>query len=245
MTKISGTIFRSGGKERISYATVKVYRKEHTLYTTTDQSGEFSIDLPEEGIWTLVVLEPDSFASKPVELNVDQEDQQPIKVYLDPIAGKEDEKTGKLFFWILIGVLFLLITAYLVVHLYLVKPVGEFAIWTEDPLRLLEIFLWGLAGILVSKIIMTGWYLRRHRFYRDGILMHIAHIIATPILVLVIVLLLSEVSFSFTLANNNEISIDLSVPALMVAFSFIIGTSPWPLWNFILDTAKRFTGQLD
>jgi hypothetical protein len=244
MAEISGTIFRSGGKERISFATVKLYQKGHSIYATTDQSGEFSIDLPAKGIWTLIVLEPNSFASKPVELDLDQE-QQPIKVYLDPIAGKEDEKAGKLFFWILIGVLFLLIAAYLVVHLYLVKPVGEFTIWTEDPLRLLEIFLWGLAGILVSKIIMTGWYLRRHRFYRDGILMHIAHIIATPILVLVIVLLLSEVSFSFTLANNNEISIDLSVPALMVAFSFIIGTSPWPLWNFILDTAKRFTGQLD
>lgn len=244
MTNISGTIFRSGAREPISFATIKVYKEGHTLYTTSDHRGQFHIDLPEKGVWSIVVLEPHSFPSKIEQLDLDQE-QQPIKVYLDLLAGKEDEKAGKLFFWILIGVLILLISIYLLVHLYLVKPVGEFSIWTEDPLRLIEIFLWGLTGILVSKIITSGWYLRRHRFYRDGILMHIGHIIATPILVLVIVLLLSEVSFSFTLAQNNEVIIDLSVPALLVAFSFIIGTSPWPLWNFILDTAKRFTGQVE
>jgi len=75
--------------------------------------------------------------------------------------------------------------------------------------------------------------------------MHVAHIVATPILVLVLVLLLAQVSLKFTLANSNEITLDLSVPTIMVAFAFIIGTSPWPLWNFIVNTAKRFTGQLD
>jgi hypothetical protein len=244
MANITGTIYRSGGKVPIRFATIKVYKERHTLYTTTDQSGEFDIDLPEKGVWKIVVLEPSSFPSKPQELNMDIE-QEPIKVYLDMIAGKEDEKAGKLFFWILIGVLILVISAYLLIHLYLVKPIGEFSIWTEDPLRLIEIFLWGFTGILVSKIITTGWYLRQRRFYRDGLLMHIAHIIATPILVLVVVLLLSEVSLSLTLAQNNEVTIDLSVPAIMVAFSFIIGTRAWPLWNFILDTAKRFTGQFD
>jgi len=75
--------------------------------------------------------------------------------------------------------------------------------------------------------------------------MHVAHIVATPLLVLVTVLLLSQVTLTFTLANSNEVTIDLSEPALMVAFAFIIGTSPWPLWNFILNSARRFTGQLD
>ncbi len=74
--------------------------------------------------------------------------------------------------------------------------------------------------------------------------MHISHIVATPILVLVIVLLLAQVALKFTLANSNDISIDLSIPALMVAFAFIIGTSPWALWNFVVDSAKRFTGQM-
>ena len=74
--------------------------------------------------------------------------------------------------------------------------------------------------------------------------MHIAHIAATPFLVLVTVLLLSLVTLKFTLAGSNEVTIDLSDPRIMVAFAFIIGTSPWALWNFILDSAKRFTGQL-
>jgi hypothetical protein len=104
--------------------------------------------------------------------------------------------------------------------------------------------LWGLAGILVSKIITSSLYLRKHRFYREGLLMHIAHLVATPVLVLITVLLLSQVTMTFSLANSNQVTVDLSAPGIMVAFAFIIGTSPWPLWNFILNTAKRFTSQL-
>jgi len=39
-------------------------------------------------------------------------------------------------------------------------PVSRFQFWGDGPLRYLEILLWGLAGILVSKIIQVGWYLR-------------------------------------------------------------------------------------
>jgi hypothetical protein len=143
-----------------------------------------------------------------------------------------------------LGILAVLIAVYVVLHFYYDSTQG-FSIWSEDPLRYLEILFWGLAGILVSKIFITGWYLRNHRFYREGILMHVAHLVATPLLVLVAVLLLSQVTLKFTLASSNEVAIDLSVPTIMVAFAFIIGTSPWALWNFILNTAKRFTGQLE
>jgi len=244
MAKASGTIYRSGGKERVSYATIKADKGGQTNYATASEGGEFTLDIPEPGMWTFVTLEIGSYASKPLQVDMDQ-DQGDIKIYLDRIAETADDKAGQTFFWILVGILGGLIVLYLVAHLLLVDAGQGFKIWSTDPLRYLEILLWGLAGILVSKIFTTGWYLRGHRFYREGILMHIAHIVATPLLVLVTVLLLSQVTLKITLANNNEIAIDLSVPAIMVAFAFIIGTSPWPLWNFILDTAKRFTGQLE
>jgi hypothetical protein len=244
MATASGTIYRSGGKERISYATIKTYKGSQTLYATADEGGDFTLDLPEPGEWTFVALEKGSYASKLLQVEMDQ-DQPEIKIYLDRIAETVDDKAGKIFFWVLIGVLGGVIILYLLAHLLFFNTGQGFEIWSKDPLRYLEIILWGLAGILVSKIVTTGWYLRSHRFYREGILMHIAHIVATPILALVTVLLLSQVTLKFTLANSNEITIDLSVPTIMVAFAFIIGTSPWPLWNFILNTAKRFTGQLE
>jgi hypothetical protein len=244
MAKASGTIFRTGGKERIPHATIKVTKGGKTEYATAGEAGEFSLDLPERGEWTFMAYEKGSFASTPLQVKMDQ-DQADIKIYMDRIAETVDEKAGKTFFWILIGILVGLIATYLVLHLLTFNSDQGFEIWSTDPLRYLEIILWGLAGILVSKIISIGWYLRGHRYYREGILMHIAHIVATPILVLVVILLLSQVVLKFTLANSNEVSIDLSVPTIMVAFAFIIGTSPWPLWNFILNTAKRFTGQLE
>ncbi len=84
----------------------------------------------------------------------------------------------------------------------------------------------GLAGILVNKIILISWYLRSRRFYTEGIIMHIAHLVTTPLLVLVAVLILSLVTLHITLTNGNEMTINLSDPNIMVAFAFIIGTSP-------------------
>jgi hypothetical protein len=244
MSKASGTVFRSGGKERVSYATIKAYKAgKPNKYETTNDGGEFTLDLPDRGTWTIVAFEKGSFASKPQEVDMDH-DQAEIKIYMDRIAETHDEKAGKLFFWIMLGIFGLWIALYLVAHLVLVDGGKGFRIWTEDPLRYLEIVLWGVAGILVSKIFTTGWYLRNHRFYREGVLMHIAHLVATPVLVLITVLLLSQVTMTFALANSNQVTVDLSAPGIMVAFAFIIGSSPWPLWNFILNTAKRFTSQL-
>jgi hypothetical protein len=244
MSKASGTIYRSGGKERVSYATIKAYKTgKPTKYETTDESGEFTLDLQDKGTWTFVAFEKGSFASEPQQVDMDN-DQKDIKINLDRIAETPDDKAGRLFFWIMLGVFGLWIALYLLAHLVFVDGGRGFRIWTDDPLRYLEILLWGLAGILVSKIFTIGWYLRNHRFYREGVLMHIAHLVATPVLVLITVLLLSQVSMTFTLANSNQVTIDLSVPTIMIAFAFIIGTSPWPLWNFILNTAKRFTSQL-
>ena len=113
-------------------------------------------------------------------------------------------------------------------------------IWERDPLRIIEVLLWGLAGILVNKIIDTGWYLRRRSFHKEGIIMHMAHIVATPVMVLVVVFLLSLVSLEITLASGNTLTLDLSDPRVMVAFSFLLGTIPWPLWNFIESTAEKF-----
>ncbi len=244
MFKASGTIYRTWGKERISDATVKATKETRTVYATADEAGDFALDIPEPGKWDLVAFEKGSFTNEPLQIDMAQ-DQPDIKIYLRRITDTPDDEAGKTFFWVLIGIFGGLIILYLVAHLFLPTVGQGFKFWSEAPLRYLEILLWGLAGILVSKIFTIGWWLRGHRFYREGILMHIAHIVATPLLVLVTVLLLSQVSLEFTLANSNKITIDLSVPTIMIAFAFIIGTSPWPLWNFILNTAKRFTGQLD
>ncbi len=116
--------------------------------------------------------------------------------------------------------------------------------WDQDPWRFLEVLFWAVAGILVNKIIVVGWYLRSQRFYREGLVMHVAHLVSTPVLVLVAVLLLSLATLNVTLAGGNELSVDLSEPTVMVAVSFLLGTIPWPLWNFIEDTAERFAGRL-
>ena len=103
--------------------------------------------------------------------------------------------------------------------------------------------LWGLGGVLVNKIITSGSFLRNQKFYREGMVMHIAHLVSTPFLVLVAVILLSLATFQVTLVGGSDITLDLSQPAIMVAISFLLGSSPWPLWNLIEKTAQRVTGQ--
>jgi hypothetical protein len=130
-------------------------------------------------------------------------------------------------------------------QLVVTPPSSEFALWGQEPLRFFEIFLWGLAGVLVNKIITVGWYLRNQRFYREGIVMHVANIATAPLLVLVTVFLLSLFTLQVTLAGSNEVTIDLSDPRLLVAVSFLLGSQPWSIWDFARETARRFTGRQD
>ena len=88
-------------------------------------------------------------------------------------------------FWIaLLVTLGLLIALYVGLHLAFPAK-ATIGLWDQDPQRFFEVLMWGLAGVLVYKIITVGWYLRNQRFYREGIVMHIGHIITTPLLVLV------------------------------------------------------------
>jgi hypothetical protein len=244
MTQASGTVFRAGRKEFIPFATVKAVKGSEIVYATAGDCGAFALDLPGGGKWTFTAFEKGSYASAAVAVDVDAAGQN-IKLYLDRVGEDADDKAGKVFFWSLIALLAVLVAFYLAAHLYLFGRGQPFGIWSTDPLRYLEILLWGLAGILVSKIFISGWYLRKHCFYREGILMHIAHLVATPILVLVVVLILSQAVIMFSISPGNTLSLDLSSPPVMVAFAFIIGTSPWALWNFILNSARKFMSQAD
>jgi hypothetical protein len=242
MTKVSGTVYRYGSNERIERASVKATMGTQVSYVTTDDDGDFSFDL-DPGTWTLVALDEASLPSKPKELDLMQ-DTTGIRIDLFRLQGTEDRAQGRYFWYGLLVALGLLIALYVGLHLAFPAKAAV-GLWDQDPLRFFEVLMWGLAGVLVHKIINVGWYLRSQRFYREGLVMHIGHIITTPLLVLVAVLLLSLATLSITLASGNQLTLDLSDPRILVAVSFLLGTSPWPLWDFVEDTAKRVTGRTE
>jgi len=242
MVQASGTIYRSGSKERIERASVKATKGAQVEYTTTDDDGDFRFDL-EPGAWTFVAMHEGSFPSKLKELDLMQ-DTGTIRIDLPRLQGTEEGRLGQIFWIALMVTLGLLIALYVGLHLAFPAKAAV-GLWHQDPLRFFEVLMWGLAGVLVYKIITVGWYLRSQRFYREGIVMHVGHIITTPLLVLVAVLLLSLATLSITLAGGNQLTLDLSDPRILVAVSFLLGTSPWPLWNFVENTAKRVTGRAE
>jgi len=246
MPKISGTVYRYGSDERVQAASVKAQAKDKgAVHVISDDDGDFVLPNLKPGKWRLVALDENSFPSSPVEVEL-KEDISDIKIELLRLAGTDDQRAGRRFFTGTMVSFLLLVVLYVVLHLIWLKdPKAGFTFWSSDPLRLLEIMFWGLAGILINKIILVGWYLRSRRFYKEGNIMHFAHIVTTPLLVLVAVLILSLVTLQITLTGGNEMTIDLSDPNIMVAFAFIIGTSPWPLWRFIENAGRRFTSQFD
>jgi len=249
MASVSGTVFRYGSAERIVSATVKAIGSDGTIIQTlSDDNGDFIFTNLNTGKWSIVALHEDSFPNPPVLLDV-MADINKIQIKLQRLAGQEDFASGYKFFnWMLVA-MGSLIVAYIVLHLiFPLRVVGSplsFAQWDSDPWRLLEIFMWGLGGILVNKIITSGWYLRSQKFYREGIVMHIAHLVTTPFLVLVAVILLSLASLKITLTGGSEVTLDFSNYPILIAVSFLLGSSPWPLWNFIERSAKNITGQTD
>ena len=55
MATAAGTIYRSGGKERVPYATIKAYKDGQTEYTTAKDGGDFSLDIPMPGTWEIMI----------------------------------------------------------------------------------------------------------------------------------------------------------------------------------------------
>jgi hypothetical protein len=225
---------------------VKAQAKDkEAVHVTSDDDGDFVFPNLKPGKWRLVALDENSFPSSAVEIDL-KVDTPDVNIELLRLAGTDDQQAGRRFFTGTMISFLLVVVLYVVLHLFLLKgPKTGFTFWSRDPLRLLEIMFWGLAGILINKIILVSWYLRSRRFYKEGTIMHFAHIVATPFLVLVAVLILSLVNLQITLADGNKMILDLSDPNIMVAFAFIIGTSPWPLWRFVENAGKRFTSQFD
>lgn len=124
------------------------------------------------------------------------------------------------------------------------RPAGPYSIfWREEPLRFLEVFFWALAGVLVNKIVEVGSYLRWGSFFREGLPMHLSHLATIPILVMVMTLLLSMASVQLDLMGGNQLKLNLNIPALLAAVSFMLGSRFWSVWSFIRSTGDKLTGR--
>jgi hypothetical protein len=115
--------------------------------------------------------------------------------------------------------------------------------WNQAPARYLEVIFWALAGVLVNLILTCGSYLRWKHFYREGIYLHVAQIVTVPFLALIFVFLASLVKINLTLVGTAQATLDLSDPRVLVALSFIIGSRPWALWEFVQERAATVTGR--
>lgn len=244
MSKVSGTVYSEGTRSKLSGAVIKATSSQGVMLSViSDDRGNFTFDMLESGEWALLAMKEGYFTSKSqiFDLTADIKD---LRFELALSMDKADEKAGRVFFYLLLGGLVALIAAYIVLHVVfpqISKGAKSSFLWGDEPYRFLEVLFWGLAGVLVDKLMSIGYYLRRSTFYRSAILMHISHIISVPLLTLVVVFLLSLVTLSLTLAGNNEVKLDLSDPRILVAVSFILGSRPWGLRDFIQRTAEKIT----
>src|SRR3990172_223506 len=123
MLKASGTIYKEGTKSKLSGVVVKATSADgDQLTTVSDDQGRFTFDKVEPGTWSLVALKEGHYSSptQKFELAADHND---LNFELARRQETADESMGKIFFYILLGGLGVLIIAYIVLHLVLPRPV--------------------------------------------------------------------------------------------------------------------------
>lgn len=250
MISISGTVLREESDERIENASIRATAASGTVVQTlSDDDGDFSFSDLEAGEWKVRALDEKSLPGKTESVLVTDSETKTLTFRLARLAGVPNDAAGRKFFTILIYGFLGLIVVYVLLHIVF-PPAGLSEstggdlnfLWAKDPMRCFEIIFWGLAGVLANKIINIGWYLRSHRFYQEGMVMHIAHLVTTPVLVFVAVLFLSLASFEITITGGSALVLSLANLPLLVSVSFLLGVAPWPLWNFIERTSKTITG---
>ena len=99
-------------------------------------------------------------------------------------------------------------------------PMTRRVLWAREPWSFIEILFWALAGVIVNLIVKSGSYLRWHRFYREGLFLHWAQFFTAPIVVVVLVFLLSTVTFTVAIGGAGDVTLDLSDPCILAAVSF-------------------------
>lgn len=248
MASISGTVIRYGTTERIQFASVKATdAKGKIVQTITDDDGDFCFSDLALGKWSIVALNEESFPNSPISIDLTKNVDN-IQIKLQRLAGEVDQNAGRRFFNSLLIGLGILIILYIVMHILFPMKTDESVdpfFWDAYPWRYVEIIVWALGGILVNKIITCGWYLRCQSFFREGIVMHVAHLVATPLCVLVAVIIISLATLTLTISEGTDVTLDLSQLPILIAVSFLLGTSPWPVWNFIEKSAKKLIGQTE
>jgi flagellar biosynthesis protein FliQ/5-hydroxyisourate hydrolase-like protein (transthyretin family) len=115
--------------------------------------------------------------------------------------------------------------------------------WSEPPRNYLEVIFWSLAGILVNLLITSGYYLRRKRFYAEGIWMHVSHLISVPVMALVVVFLISQIKLTIQM-DESEVVLNVNDPRLLAAISFAIALRPWAMLEFVREAGSRFFSQI-
>lgn len=249
MAKLSGTLYKRGTNERITYGLVKAFRTgEKSQTVQADDDGDFTFDNLSKGEWTIVALHEHYLPAKKQFIEI-KNAQHKLDFTLDLLRGTHDHELGKKFFNRLILYFVVLVIVYLGLHWLIpdrLTNLSSVFFWDKDPWKMLEILLWGFAGIVVNKLLFVSWYLYKKTFYTEGRVMHHAHLITTPVLVLVSVFILSLAKLDLELAGaSNKLVIDLSDPNLMIAVAFLLGVAPWPLWNFVMDVSKNILGRLE
>jgi len=246
--RASGTVYWSGTNERVAGAVIKAMNdKGKVQFDVTNDDGDFTFADLEPGSWDFVVMAEESHPLAPAAYDL-RADQTNLRFTLFRLEGTVDEQVGKRFFYTLLWVLGGLVFIYVVLHWWFPPTTAATAtpgyFWSHEPAKFLEVFLWGLAGALVSKIIEVGGYLRWRRFYQEGMVLHVAHIVTVPLLALVTAMLLAQIEFTFALEGGSNLTLNLSQPNMLVALSFVIGTVPWKIWGFIQSTAAQVTARL-
>lgn len=249
MPKLSGTLYIRGTNERVPYGLVKAFRAgEKSQTVQADDDGDFNFDNLSKGEWTIVALHEGYLPPKKQQIDI-KTAQHKQNFILDPLRGTHDHELGKKFFNRLILYFVFLIAIYLGLHWFVPDRLTNLSsafFWDKDPWKMLEILMWGFAGIVVNKLLFVSWYLYKRTFYTEGRVMHNAQLITTPVLVLVSVFILSLAKLDLELAGaSNKLTLDLSDPNLMIAVAFLLGVAPWPLWNFVMDVSKNILGRLD
>ncbi|MCK5345441.1 MAG: carboxypeptidase regulatory-like domain-containing protein [Candidatus Heimdallarchaeota archaeon] len=249
MAKLSGTLYKRGTIERVEYATLKAFRKgEKAVIVQTDDDGDFTFGNLSTGNWTIIALHENYMPGKKQVINI-KEGQNNVDIYLDMVRGTHDQELGKKFFNRLILYFVVLVIIYLALHWYVpatITKTKSVFFWDTDPWRMLEILMWGFAGIVVNKLLFVSWYLYKKIFFIEGRVMHHAQLITTPVLVLVSVFILSLATIDLELASSsNKLSLDLSDANIMIAVAFLLGVAPWPLWNFVLGVSRKILGEIE
>jgi len=120
---------------------------------------------------------------------------------------------------------------------------GSFKIWSRNPWKFIEIFIWALIATIIRMVIYNGFHIYKNTYRKWAFMQHLAFMICIPIIAVIMTLVFNLLNFEIE-GGAFALKVDLGNIYFSIVVAALVGFAPWKSWHYLKYLSDSFFGML-